>query len=247
MKFFCLRFIQQNGRRNVCWQRSDLKKKKKRPKIFLIKCFLPTCRRRNAVDAFRVNVIHARQQVRSPVTNIARTSFFHVKRSNIWLAAVTKQNVNAAMVFEFLYKMCDVMTAYFGKISEENIKNNFVLIYELLDGKTRRCVWHPILWLYSKHIGISGWRVTLCKNSPVTLLCHNTFLCWLTQRSWTLVTLRTQRLELWRPSSPSRASRDRSVRRTNTLTVIWFLWMFILVGIFSKNTFLINIVGFFNL
>lgn len=86
------------------------------------------------MDAFRVNVIHARQQVRSPVTNIARTSFFHVKRSNIWLAAVTKQNVNAAMVFEFLYKMCDVMAAYFGKVSEENIKNNFVLIYELLDG-----------------------------------------------------------------------------------------------------------------
>lgn len=37
---------------------------------------------RNAVDAFRVNVIHARQQVRSPVTNIARTSFFHIKVSN---------------------------------------------------------------------------------------------------------------------------------------------------------------------
>lgn len=114
---------------------------------------------RNAVDAFRVNVIHARQQVRSPVTNIARTSFFHIKvsrtiqftrrtinfeeivvlsifqRANIWLAAVTKQNVNAAMVFEFLLKIIDVMHSYFGKISEENIKNNFVLIYELLDGK----------------------------------------------------------------------------------------------------------------
>jgi len=88
---------------------------------------------RNAVDAFRVNVIHARQQVRSPVTNIARTSFFHIKRGNIWLAAVTKQNVNAAMVFEFLLKMCEVMQSYFGKISEENVKNNFVLIYELLD------------------------------------------------------------------------------------------------------------------
>ncbi|XP_037970619.1 AP-2 complex subunit mu isoform X1 [Plutella xylostella] len=88
---------------------------------------------RNAVDAFRVNVIHARQQVRSPVTNIARTSFFHIKRANIWIAAVTKQNVNAAMVFEFLLKIIDVMQSYFGKISEENIKNNFVLIYELLD------------------------------------------------------------------------------------------------------------------
>lgn len=88
---------------------------------------------RNAVDAFRVNVIHARQQVRSPVTNIARTSFFHIKRANIWVACVTKQNVNAAMVFEFLHKMTDVMQAYFGKVTEENIKNNFVLIYEILD------------------------------------------------------------------------------------------------------------------
>ncbi len=113
----------------------------------LISAVLLLLHRRNAVDAFRVNVIHARQQVRSPVNNIARTSFFHVKRSNIWLAAVTKQNVNAAMVFEFLYKMCDVMTAYFGKISEENIKNNFVLIYELLDGKTLFCfssIWSSV-------------------------------------------------------------------------------------------------------
>lgn len=88
---------------------------------------------RNAVDAFRVNVIHARQQVRSPVTNIARTSFFHIRRANIWLAAVTKQNVNGAMVFEFLIRFTQVMQSYFGKINEENIKNNFVLIYELLD------------------------------------------------------------------------------------------------------------------
>lgn len=98
------------------------------------KCHLFFHFRRNAVDAFRVNVIHARQQVRSPVTNIARTSFFHIKRSNIWLAAVTKQNVNAAMVFEFLLKMVEVMQSYFGKITEENVKNNFVLIYEILDG-----------------------------------------------------------------------------------------------------------------
>lgn len=58
-----------------------------------------------------------------------------IQRANIWLAAVTKQNVNAAMVFEFLLKIIEVMQSYFGKISEENIKNNFVLIYELLDGE----------------------------------------------------------------------------------------------------------------
>ncbi|NIG60876.1 AP-2 complex subunit mu isoform X1 [Pontoporia blainvillei] len=88
---------------------------------------------RNAAVAFRVNVIHAGQRICSPITNIARTSFFHVQWSNIWLATVTRQNVSAAMVFEFLCKMCDIMAAYFGKISKENIRNNFVLIYQLLD------------------------------------------------------------------------------------------------------------------
>lgn len=87
------------------------------------------------MDAFRVNVIHARQQVRSPVTNIARTSFFHIKRGNIWIAVVTKQNVNAAMVFELLNKTVEIMQSYFGKLNEENVKNNFVLVYEILDGR----------------------------------------------------------------------------------------------------------------
>lgn len=82
-----------------------------------------------------MNVIHARQQVRSPVTNIARTSFFHVKRGNIWIAVVTKQNVNAAMVFELLTKTVEILQSYFGKLNEENVKNNFVLVYEILDGE----------------------------------------------------------------------------------------------------------------
>jgi len=37
------------------------------------------------------------------------------------------------MVFQFITRMADVMTDYFGKVTEDNIKNNFVLIYELLD------------------------------------------------------------------------------------------------------------------
>lgn len=49
--------------------------------------------------------------------------------------------VVVAMVFEFLNKMVVVMNSYFGKITEENIKNNFVLIYELLDGKLLLVAW----------------------------------------------------------------------------------------------------------
>lgn len=49
--------------------------------------------------------------------------------------AVTKSNANAALIFEFLYRLIILGKGYFGKFDEEAIKNNFVLVYELLDGE----------------------------------------------------------------------------------------------------------------
>jgi hypothetical protein len=43
-------------------------------------------------------------------------------------------NANAALIFEFLYRFVSISRSYFGKLDEEAVKNNFVLIYELLDG-----------------------------------------------------------------------------------------------------------------
>jgi len=44
-----------------------------------------------------------------------------------------RNNANAALVFEFCYRFISVAKSYFGKVDEESIKNNFVLIYELID------------------------------------------------------------------------------------------------------------------
>lgn len=93
---------------------------------------------RSAADLFRVHVIHSRHQIRAPVNNIARTSFFHERVENIWIVAVAKQNVDAMMVFVFLRQMSQLFQAYFGKITEDAVRNNFVLIYELLDGARAR-------------------------------------------------------------------------------------------------------------
>ena len=72
--------------------------------------------------------------MRAPVLTLGSTSFFHVRHLNIYLACVTKTNVNAALVFEFCYRVINIGRSYFGKLDEESVKNNFVLIYELLDG-----------------------------------------------------------------------------------------------------------------
>lgn len=37
-------------------------------------------------------------------------------------------------MFEFCYRFISIAKSYFGKVDEESVKNNFVLIYELIDG-----------------------------------------------------------------------------------------------------------------
>merc|ERR1712093_43483 len=49
------------------------------------------------------------------------------------MGALTRQNSNVAVVIEFLYKVIDVLTDYFNAVEEESMRDNFVIIYELLD------------------------------------------------------------------------------------------------------------------
>ncbi|KAL4769928.1 Mu homology domain-containing protein [Aspergillus nidulans var. acristatus] len=97
----------------------------------IFRAFRNDCRPRLA-DIFRIQVI-SNPQVRSPILTLGSTTFSHVKHENIYLVAVTKSNANAALVFEFLYRLVLLGKSYFGKFDEEAVKNNFVLIYELLD------------------------------------------------------------------------------------------------------------------
>ncbi|KAL6233856.1 hypothetical protein BDW75DRAFT_214106 [Aspergillus navahoensis] len=97
----------------------------------IFRAFRNDCRPRLA-DIFRIQVI-SNPQVRSPILTLGSTTFSHVKHENIYLVAVTRSNANAALVFEFLYRLVLLGKSYFGKFDEEAVKNNFVLIYELLD------------------------------------------------------------------------------------------------------------------
>jgi hypothetical protein len=99
----------------------------------IFRAFRSDCRPRLA-DIFRIQVI-SNPAVRSPILTLGSTSFSHIRHENIYLVAVTKSNANAAMVFEFLERLKGLGKSYFGKFDEESVKSNFVLVYELLDGK----------------------------------------------------------------------------------------------------------------
>lgn len=88
--------------------------------------------KRSIADVFRIQVI-SNSEAKSPVLTLGSTSFLHVKHENVYVVAVTRSNVDAGLVFEFLYKFINLCTGYFNKFDEQDVKNNFTFIYELVD------------------------------------------------------------------------------------------------------------------
>lgn len=68
-----------------------------------------------------------------PVWTVGETTFLSMKHKDIYLVAVSKRNTNAMVVINFLYQLVDVLEAYFTVLCEESIRDNFVILYELLD------------------------------------------------------------------------------------------------------------------
>lgn len=54
-------------------------------------------------------------------------------RNNIDLVAVTLSEVPPLFVVEFLHRVFDTLSDYFGECTESNVKENCVVVYELLD------------------------------------------------------------------------------------------------------------------
>jgi AP-2 complex subunit mu-1 len=88
---------------------------------------------RATAETFRAQVIGNKEEGRSPVKVVGETVFMYIKHGNMFVVAVTSGNAQAAMTFQFLHAVVKVLTAYFGAFDEDSIRNNFVLIYELLD------------------------------------------------------------------------------------------------------------------
>jgi len=87
---------------------------------------------RSVADIFRTHVIGNKEE-RSPIKVVGDTVFMYVKHGNMFIVAVASGNAQAAMAFQFLHSVVTVLKSYFGAFDEDSIRNNFVLIYELLD------------------------------------------------------------------------------------------------------------------
>lgn len=86
------------------------------------------------IDKFMVQVMEREEEGNlSPILSHGGTTFMYIKFNNLYLVTMSKKNANVALVFTILHKICHVFQEYFKELEEESIRDNFVLIYELLD------------------------------------------------------------------------------------------------------------------
>lgn len=68
-----------------------------------------------------------------PVIQTPHYYLISIQRGNISLVAACKQETPLLFMIEFLNRVVDIVHDYFGECSESIIKDNYVLVYELLD------------------------------------------------------------------------------------------------------------------
>jgi hypothetical protein len=86
------------------------------------------------IDKFMPLVIeHEENGDTTPLIQYDKTNFAYIKHNNLFLVAATRRNANIALIFVFLHKLVEVFTEYFKVLEEESIRDNFVIVYELLD------------------------------------------------------------------------------------------------------------------
>jgi hypothetical protein len=68
-----------------------------------------------------------------PVFTIDGITYAFIAYRNVYLLAVTRRNCNVTTSLYFLHCLRKVLCSYLGELEEESIRDNFVIIYELLD------------------------------------------------------------------------------------------------------------------
>eukprot|EP00004_Rigifila_ramosa_P010430 TRINITY_DN2228_c0_g1_i1.p1 TRINITY_DN2228_c0_g1~~TRINITY_DN2228_c0_g1_i1.p1 ORF type:complete len:424 (-),score=93.06 TRINITY_DN2228_c0_g1_i1:50-1174(-) len=68
-----------------------------------------------------------------PIIQTPRGFLLHIFRDNIFFLATTLVDTPPLLILEFLHRVADVFKDYFTVLSEESLKENFAIVYQLLD------------------------------------------------------------------------------------------------------------------
>jgi len=68
-----------------------------------------------------------------PVFHLDGINYLYLKKNGLYFVCSNRVNISPSLVIELLTRITKVFKDYCGVLSEESIRTNFVLLYELLD------------------------------------------------------------------------------------------------------------------
>jgi len=88
----------------------------------------------HSIERFIALVQEAEDEARqSPIIVTKDVTFAYIKHNNLYIVATCTKNANVTLILSFLHKAVGVFEDYFKELNEESIRDNFVIMYELLD------------------------------------------------------------------------------------------------------------------
>ncbi|RIA88129.1 adaptor-related protein complex 3 mu 1 subunit-like protein [Glomus cerebriforme] len=68
-----------------------------------------------------------------PVISTPKYQLVHIYRSSLTFLSPVSSEVDILLVIEFLHRIVDILAEYFGEVSETSIRDNFDVVYQLLE------------------------------------------------------------------------------------------------------------------
>ena len=88
----------------------------------------------SAAEDFAARLAETETSDETPIyTDEDGVTYCYTRHEGILLLSMTRKNANVTAMMLFHVHVCRVLTSYFGDLNEEAIRDNFVIIYELLD------------------------------------------------------------------------------------------------------------------
>ncbi len=69
----------------------------------------------------------------NPIFNIEGINYVYLKSLSVYLVITTRYNSSPSLILELLTNIANVIKDFCGYLTEESIRKNFILIYELID------------------------------------------------------------------------------------------------------------------
>jgi len=91
---------------------------------------------REIAENFRTQILNGKDasSIQTPVRTLGSCTFMYMRHSDIYIVSIARNNANVMLAMKFMSSLVDLFKSYFeGDLNEQSIRNNFVLMYELLD------------------------------------------------------------------------------------------------------------------